>query len=835
MRAISAVVGLVVLLAAGTSAQDGGSPRPSLLKATVAKLPIHFVENRGVYADEVAYYVQGADKTLFFTKDGITFRLEGEDKGWVVKLEFVGANPDVKPRGEDQRQAVFSYFKGPEKDWKTGLRTFAKVVYEDLWPGIDLVYRGTVNKLKYEFVVKPGAHPEAIRLRYHGATGVEVTEAGGLRIATPVGRFEDGRPVAYQEHDGERAPVRMSFALSTADRPDGSVFGFEIGEYDPTKPLVLDPVLLVYCGYIGGSSADEASGIAVDSNGSAYVIGRTLSDQRTFPAKVGPVLLLRGSCDVFVAKVKADGTALLYCGYLGGSNYDFAECVAVDVPGNAYVAGWTLSADFPVRVGPDLTYNGGPMGDGFVAKINAAGTSIDYCGFVGGAQDDMCCGIVVDPLGNAHVTGATKSNQSTFPVRVGPDLTHNGGWDAFVAEVDRSGRSLVYCGYIGGSSSDMGFRIAQDGPGNLYLTGDTSSTEATFPVKVGPDLTSNGGNDAFVAKIGAGSTVLQYCGYVGGVFNDSGSDIAVDRSGRAHITGWTDSPETSFPVKVGPGLIYNNRSANMRGDAFIAKVSASGAALDYCGYIGGSSTDAGRGIGLDDTGCAYVAGWATSADFPFKIGPRQWSARPNYGEVFVAKVSNTGAGFVYCGMFGGTDMDDCRGIAVDTRGNVWVTGTTQSNESSFPVTVGPDLTFNSSQRSDGDVFVARISHTLIHGSGTARPGGRVSLHLHTSHAPAHPYQVGTSLGTGPIPIDSRKVDLSPDGLLAVTVMGYWPAVFAGYRGVIDSKGQAQATIHIPNIPALIGVRLHSAFVTLDPAAPSGIRSISNTFSFSITK
>jgi len=198
MRVLSAVVGLAVILGTA-SIVSGQHADPSLLKASFSKLPIYFVENRGVYPDEIAYYVQGADKTLFFTKEGITFRLKGKDKGWVVKLEFVGANPDVLPRGEDKQQAVFSYFKGPEKDWKTGLKTYAKVVYEDLWPGIDLVYKGNVNELKYEFAVAPGADPGQIRLRYRGVEKLEHTARGSLCVKTPEGSFEDSPPVAWQE------------------------------------------------------------------------------------------------------------------------------------------------------------------------------------------------------------------------------------------------------------------------------------------------------------------------------------------------------------------------------------------------------------------------------------------------------------------------------------------------------------------------------------------------------------------------------------------------------------------------------------------------------------
>ena len=296
------------------------------------ELPVYFIENRGVFPDQVKYFVQGADKALFFTREGITFRLKNMRRSWVVKLEFVGANPQAVPRSEEPQQAVFSYFTGPEKDWKTGLRTFTRVVYEDLWPGIDLVYRGTVDRLKYEFRVEAGADPEKIRLRYRGATSVRETDAGSLRVETPAAGFEDAPPVVYQVIDGRHTRVAAAYAL---DGKDPTAYGFRVAAHDRTRPLIIDPALLVYCGFIGGGSTDIAAGITVDAAGNVYVTGRTSSDQQTFPVGAGPDLTYNGVQDVFVAKVNSQGTGLVYCGYIGGSSYDYGEGIAVDAAGNA--------------------------------------------------------------------------------------------------------------------------------------------------------------------------------------------------------------------------------------------------------------------------------------------------------------------------------------------------------------------------------------------------------------------------------------------------------------------------------------------------------------------
>ena len=441
-------------------------PTKAAVRTSLGKLPLYFVENQGVYPEAVKFYIHGADKTLFFTKDGITFRLKGKDRGWVVKLEFMGANPDVVPQGEDRQQAVFSYFKGPEKDWKAGLSSYAKVVYRELWPGIDLVYRGTVNKLKYEFVVAPGADSKQIRLQYRGVEKLKHTETGALCVETSEGSFEDTPPVAWQDVDGKRVLVEMAYALG-----EGSKFGFSLGKYDTKEPLILDPAVIVYCGYIGGVKDDTAVDVAVDSSGNAYVVGTAASTEATFPVKSGPFVKYGGQGgDAFVAKVNAMGTALVYCGYIGGTHYDDGRSIAVDAAGNAYVTGVTdklSQANFPVKTGPVLTHNG-PGWDGFVAKVNTTGTTLVYCGYIGGSGSERAQGIAVDAAGNAYVTGWTESDEKSFPVKVGPDLSHNGSmWDAFVAKVNTQGTGFDYCGYIGGSNFDIAYDVDVDTAGSI--------------------------------------------------------------------------------------------------------------------------------------------------------------------------------------------------------------------------------------------------------------------------------------------------------------------------------------------------------------------------------
>ncbi len=278
--------------------------------------------------------------------------------------------------------------------------------------------------------------------------------------------------------------------------------------------------------------------------------------------------------------------------------------------------------------------------DAFVARVNAAGTGLEYCGYIGGADYEIGSAIAVDAAGNAYVTGRTASTEATFPVAVGPDLTHNGEFDAFVARVNAAGTGLEYCGYVGGSETDRGAGISVDAAGTAWVVGDTRSTEASFPVTVGPDLTHNGGTDAFVARVNADGTGLEYCGYVGGSESESGSGIAVDTAGNAYLSGYTRSTEASFPVTVGPDLTHNGDV-----DAFVARVNAAGTGLEYCGYVGGSETDFGSGIAVDTAGNAYLTGntRSTEASFPVTVGP-DLGFNGGDGDAFIAKVSPSGSG-----------------------------------------------------------------------------------------------------------------------------------------------------------------------------------------------
>lgn len=870
-RAWGAICALMLFGAAGCAAiqnpavtepsaalsSDAGANPDSLLKSARGPMPLYFIENRGQVDPRAAYYLRGKDKTLYFTAEGITFilnraRREGAEtmrvrtalesggvERWVLKLDFVGAHR-VAPRGEEPTPAVVSYFKGPKDEWKTGLKTYAKLVYADLWPGIDLVYDGSAERIKYMFVVKPGADPKQIQLAYRGASSLRINERQELEIATPVGDFHDDRPHAYQEIAGRHVEVPMSYRVQS----DQARYGFHVGKYDRKQPLVLDPAIIIYSGFIGGLLDDKANGIAVDSAGAAYVTGETSSDATTFPDTSGAFERTQnGGVDAFVAKVKADGTGLIYAGFIGGDGDDRGLAIAL-APGcappcEAYVTGETNSdttpsaTKFPVTTGAfDETFNLNI--DAFVARVKDDGTDLLYVTYIGGSGTDRGKGIVVDTAGEAYVTGETNSSEATFPgnagglaalVIPGPDQTHNLGFDAFVVKVNAGGSALIYATYIGGSGDDRGNAIAIEpgcpSPCAAYVAGETSSTATTFPVTSGSfDETLNGGIDAFVAKVKDDGTDLLYASYLGGSSTDRANGIAADGLGNAYVAGETNSDEDTFPDGggfVALGIPGPDQTHNGGVDAFVAKVNPGGSALIYAGYIGGSGDDRANAIALDP-GCAppceaYVAG-ETSSDqltFPKKVGP---DLTFNGGvDAFFAKVKDDGSELLIAGYIGGDGDERGNAIAADTTGAAYVAGETSSTTISpavnkFPVRTGPDKTQNGAV----DAFVTKLCTT-----------GCVDLILKMTGAPK-----AVLPGPGPgstITYTLTVTNKGPDDATNVVLDDPVPAG-AGFISAIPSVGGCNAVVHCTLGPLAKGAP--AITVVIQFSAPALISPVANT-------
>jgi Ca2+-binding RTX toxin-like protein len=649
------------------------------------KLPLAFVPNKGQTDGRVRYYAEGPGFGFYFTNHKAVLAFEKGDRGQALELRFLGANPNAQPTAADRGDGRVTYLVNSKHQ---NLPSYHELAYRDLWPGVDMVFRGAGEKLNYEFYLRPGADPSDIRLAYRGTDGLSLGAGGNLLVKTPFGTLQDSPPRSYQRLDGRRIPVGSRFVLDS-----GGSFRFQLGpSYDPRRPLVIDPGL-AYSTYLGGAGDEEVDAVAVDSSGNAYATGKTSSVD--FPTTAGAFdTSSNGATDVFVTKLNAGGSALVYSTYLGAAGDEKGASIAVDSSGNAYVTGKTNSAGFPTTAGAFHTTLGG-TDDGFVTKLNSTGSALVYTTFLGGSAIDEGTGIALDSSGNAYVTGV--GNSTDFPTTAGVfDTTANGSYDAFVSKLNASGSALAYSTYLGGSTDEQGYGIAVDASGSAYVIGRTDSSN--FPVSAGAfDSTSNAFLDVFVSKLNATGSALAYSTYLGGKGNDRAGGIAVDSSGNAYVTGYTSSAD--FPTTSGA----LDTSLNGNRDAYATKLNATGTGLTYSTYLGGSGEDRGAAIKVDSGGSAYVAGLTGSSDFPATAGAFDTSYNGGVSDAYGTKLNAAGTAIADSTYLGGSGDDEAMGLALDPNGSAYLAGTLTS--SNFPVTVGA---YDTTLGGTSDAFVVKL-------------------------------------------------------------------------------------------------------------------------------
>lgn len=651
-------------------------------QADYGHMPLFFIENRGQADRDIRYMVQRPGLAAFFEAGGVS--IAAGDSAF--RIRFSGANPYAVIEGVDPLPGRVNFLIGPKPVWKTDVATFGSVVYRDIYPGIDLVYSGSGENLKSQFVVSPGADPGIIRLSYEMVDQPRIESDGVLVLPTKSGQFRENAPVIYQDHGGRHTAIEGAYRILR----DGTV-AFRIGPYDRTQPLIIDPVL-TYSTYLGGGGMDAVTSIAVDGAGNAYLAGWTTSID--FPT-VNPIRPANGGgVDAFVAKLNAGGNGLVYCTYLGGRGDDRAFGVAVDSSGNAYVTGWTSSTAFPTAAPVQSSLSGSR--DAFVAKLNSSGNALIYSTYLGGSANDTGASIAVDSAGNAYIAGSTYSYN--FPTLSAYQTSNRGQQNAFVSKFNPFG-GLVYSTYLGGNGTDGASGIAVDSSGNAYITGGTTSTN--FPVASAFQPASGGNQDAFVTKLGPSGNTMVYSSYLGGSGGasgtvEAGTAIAVDSAGAAYIAGATSS--TNFPITAGAP-----QSVNMGGgeDAFVAKVNPAGNALVYCTYLGGSSFDFATGIAVDFLRNAYVTGYTASYDF-VSLRALQPANAGSY-DAFVTTINPAGTAILSSTYLGGSGSDSANAIALDPVGNIYVAGMTQSLD--FPVKT-PFQNFNGGSYGG---FISKIS------------------------------------------------------------------------------------------------------------------------------
>jgi Beta-propeller repeat len=636
-------------------------------------VPINFEPNQGQTDPQVRFLARGKGYRVFLTATDAIVSLHavrGDRQPLLLRIQPIGANPAPRLVAESALPGTVNYIRGADsKTSITGIPTYGCVRYQDAYPGVDLVYHGDGRQLEYDFVVDAGADPEQIQLRFKGASKLTVNAAGELVLHTAAGELPQPRPVVYQEIDGVRRTIAGSYLLKGRDQ-----VGFGIGDYDRSRPLTIDP-LLAYSTYFGGSGDEIGWDIAVDAAGNAHIVGTRPSvrfpdsvDDDAFVAKFnadGALLWLTDvgeNCDdqgrgvaldssgnvyitgqlgncypfpelqpgAFVVKLTAAGAqgfVFPFSDYWYGGS-DLGQAIAVDSTGRTYVAGITSSHEFPVTPGSFQQTFAGGIGDGFVVKVNAAGTALLYGTYLGGTAYESLNDLALDSGRNVYVTGST--NSIDFPVTAGAFQPTNRSWhpgnrDGFVTKLNASGSALLYSTYLGGSDDDIANGIAVDAAGNAYVAGVIESID--FPTTMGSFQPTPLGDrwcyytyctDAFVTKLNASGTALVYSTFLGGDIFDAASGIAIDSAGSAYVTGNT----VSFTFPVVDAFQPNGAG---QGDAFVTKLNAAGSALIYSSYLGGSSAgdvslegeDAGIRIAADSGGgSAYIIGLTRSPDFP---------------------------------------------------------------------------------------------------------------------------------------------------------------------------------------------------------------------------
>jgi hypothetical protein len=719
-RAFTMAVSLAIMTqscASVPAVRTGEGVPASRESASYGNLPLSFVANTGHSDERVKFVARGQGYSLFLTPTEAVLALRAStadgDSSSVVRMRLVGGNTQPQVTGLDPLPGRSNYFIGNDPArWQRDVANFAKVKYTGVYPGVDQIYYGNQRRLEYDFVVAPEADPGRITLAFEGVQALSVDADGNLVLQTRHGDVTQRKPVIYQEIDGNRHPVEGSYVLRANDQ-----VGFDVGSYDTTQALVIDPVLS-YSTYLGGNGNDIGNAIAVDGAGDAYITGETFSTN--FPGASGSAIqsAKSASYDVFVTKLNSEGTAVVYSTYLGGSGGDFGEAIAVDSTGSAYVTGQTDSqiiagtsyVPFPTTAGVvQPTYSLGP-GDAFVTKINPAGNALVYSTYLGGNGVERGYGIAVDSAGNAYVTGHTNATNTVGGLRNFPTVgafqpQNAGNYDAFVSKLNATGTAFLYSTFLGGTASEYsiyGGDIAVDDAGNAYVAGSTSS--ANFPRPSGSAVqATNGGGfvDGFVVKFNPAGSALVYSTYLGGSGYDEINGLAIDSGGDAYVVGYTSS--SNFPV-VSPLQPLKSGSASGN-DAFAARINAAGTAFVYSTFLGGSAGDIAFDVAVDSRSIAYVAGWTQSASFPV-LNALQAVNRGS-GDAFISALNAAGSAFVFSTYWGGqTGWEYAYGIAVDSVGNVFVTGETNSDD--FPTASAVQPTY-ASRTAGPDAFVIKIA------------------------------------------------------------------------------------------------------------------------------
>jgi hypothetical protein len=664
---------------------------------TLASPSCFFTENKGQWDSSILFVGNTSFGKVAFTKDAVYYQMvksvEKTYETQLVKLSFV--SPQLpKVQGEGLLTNYNNYFIGNDSSkWASYCRNFEKIEYLDVWEGIDLAYFFTPEGLKYEYYISPQANVQDIQIRVEGAE--LATSCNSLEISTELGNIQDANLKVFDQTTQQTIPSRFQI--------QDNIISFTGIPEKRQNTVVIDP--LIWSTYLGGSKGDYAHGIAVDEKGFVYICGGTESSD--FPIVKKPNGKNNDDTyDGIITKLNPTGTDIIFTTFLGGNDLESADNIALDNDGNIYVSGSTNSKDFPTSVGAMQEKLMGER-EIFITKLNNSGINILFSTFLGGSETDTEGSLAIDKDGNSYISGYTGSKD--FPVSIG--VLQNklkGEYDMFVSKINPTGTGLVFSTFFGGSEYEGVFEngMAIDRDGNVYICGDTDSKN--FPVTPGTiqkDL--NGRIDSFVAKINSEGTSILYSTYLGGSEHETAAAVTVDLLGNTYICGRTDSPD--FPVtkdSIQKEYIGSN-------DAFVTKINPDGTSILYSSYLGGDGWETAVDLIADNDGNVTVCGRTASLNFPITPDSYQPKMSGN-NDCFLTKINTKDNKLIYSTFFGGSKVieryenaDEPWDITSDTSGNIYLCGSTQSND--FPITEG---TYQPKNKGKQDGFVLKFDFGL---------------------------------------------------------------------------------------------------------------------------
>ncbi len=686
-------------------------------------------------AGEIAVNLRGSDGTSTATQTA------------TIRMTLPGSNDNVEPIGVDRLVGRTHVLIGNDpSQWQRGIPHFSKVRYEEIYPGVDLVFYGNPDDLEYDFVVAPYADPANIRIAFEGAGRLRVDDQGDLVLRTKAGEVRHRRPRAYQVIDGHDRKVQAHYEID----PQG-VVRFAVGEFDRWHPLILDPVL-AYATYLGGIDTDLGHAIAVDSEGCAYITGQAVSPN--FPRTPGfpePNHLDGDTSYAYVTKLDPSGSRILYSTVFGGSDYDIGNAIEVDSSGAAYIVGESRSEDFPATTRAIQRSHAGGR-DAFVAKLSPDGSTLVYATYLGGSEVDLGNALAIDAAGSAYVSGVTVS--ADFPTTSNAyQREYASREDVFVAKLSPDGSRLLYSTYVGSVGDDEATGMTVDRSGNVYLAGTTATRRALGP------------SDAYCLKLNPTGSEVVYLKLFGGTGVEEANAVTVDDAGNAYLTGTVFSKD--FPTT--PGVFQPaSRSplpdtlAAIGYDAFVAKINPRGQDLVFSTFLNGSVAGVGRAIRLDPEGNIVVAGFTRSEDFPVTAGALTPPDPVREFKGFLAKLDPNGRELLYSTRIGGSALQNVWDMTLDQAGNAYLVGSSISQD--FPVT---ERALQTTLGGAFDAFVVKFSASS---TPVVAASGVVSGASFLPGAVA-PGMVVSIFGSGLSPAEGALLEVDDDGLVRTQLRG----------------------------------------------------------------